>query len=955
MAVPESPFTPPVRILVADGNDDLRDYVKRQMGGFYEVDLASDGAAALLVARANPPDLLLADVMAPELGGFGLLKEWRADPRLRHIPVILLSARAGEESRIEALTAGASDYLVKPFNARELLARVSICLEIARENRTSLEREQGLRISAEKSEAQAKEALAVEVTSTNRLHELSTRPLMKTEFQPLLEEVLAATVALQNADFGCVQLYNPATRSLQIVVQQGFKPDFLEYFRDCHDETTICGRALLQGARVIVEDILVDEDFAPHCQVALAAGYRAVQSSPIFSSKGEPLGVISTYFQQAHRPTARELCFTDLYAHLAAEVMERRRAEEALRSSEARFRSLLQGLPAAVYTCDAAGYITFFNEAAAALWGRRPELKSERWCGSLRMFRPDGSPVALDLCPMALVLRDGGTLSGEELIIERPDGTRRTVMACPEAIRDDSGQVAGAVNMVLDITGYKAAQQALQKSEDRFRQYFELGLIGMAITSPAKRILEVNDELCRILGYERSELLQKTWAELTHPDDLAADVAQFHRVLAGEFDGYTLDKRWIRKDGQVIDSIMAANCLRRADGSVDYFVGLVQDITKRKRAEEKVRESEERFRGLVESIPHHVWSFRKDGTPGYWNQRLADYTGLTAEQLKQGGWGALHPDDVERVREAWRKAWADETPYEMEQRIRGRDGRYRRFVCRADPISDSQGRFVEWFGTSTDVEERRRAQEELHHAQSELFRVTRLTSLGELAAGIAHEVNQPLGAIVNNANVSLQLANGETAAARQELREVLSDIVNDANRASAIIAHMRGLMKQVAPGREPLQLADLVRDVLALAEREIAEHRITVRTEIPNELPPISADLVQMQQVLFNLVMNGIEALSATETSRRVLTIGGQDATLNDRSAVQITVRDLGCGFGTQDPEHLFESFYTTKPHGLGMGLRISRSIVEAHGGKLWARMNEDVGAIFFCLLPAVL
>ena len=290
MAAPESQFTRPVRILFADGNDDLRDYVKRQMGGFYEVDLASDGEAALMTARANPPDLLLADVMAPRLGGFGLLKEWRADPRLRHIPVILLSARAGEESRIEALTAGATDYLVKPFNARELLARVSICLEIARENRTSLEREQGLRISAEKSEARAREELAAEVTATNRLHELSTRPLMKTEFQPLLEEVLAATVALQNADFGCVQLYNPVTRSLQIVVQQGFKPDFLEYFRDCHDETTFCGRAILQGKKVIVKDILVDEGFAPHRPVALAAGYRAVQSTPIFSAAASHWG-----------------------------------------------------------------------------------------------------------------------------------------------------------------------------------------------------------------------------------------------------------------------------------------------------------------------------------------------------------------------------------------------------------------------------------------------------------------------------------------------------------------------------------------------------------------------------------------------------------------------------------------------------------------------------------------
>ena len=403
--------------------------------------------------------------------------------------------------------------------------------------------------------------LVAELTAMNRLHQLSTRLLRESELLPLLEEVLNATIALQSADFGNLQLYNERTQALDIVAQRGFGQDFLNHFSAVNESGAACGRALKRAERVIIEDVLTDPDFAPHRAIAASAGYRAVQSTPLFSRSGEPLGIVSTHFRQPHRPSERELRLTDLYARQAAELIERKRAEDALRVSE-----------------------------------------------------------------------------------------------------------------------------------ERFRRYFELGLIGMAMTAPTKGILEVNDELCRILGYQRSELLQMTWTELTHSDDLASDVAQFNRVMARQIEGYSLDKRWIRKDGRVIDSIMAAKCLRRADGSVEYFVGLVLDTTERKRAEEKLGESERRFRLLAESIPHHVWSFRPDGSCGYWNQRLIGYTGLTEEELGSGGWPALHPDDVARVKSAWEKARTNGTAYEMEQRMRGRGGRYRRFMCRAQASRDAPGR-----------------------------------------------------------------------------------------------------------------------------------------------------------------------------------------------------------------------------------------------------------------------
>jgi C4-dicarboxylate-specific signal transduction histidine kinase len=227
-----------------------------------------------------------------------------------------------------------------------------------------------------------------------------------------------------------------------------------------------------------------------------------------------------------------------------------------------------------------------------------------------------------------------------------------------------------------------------------------------------------------------------------------------------------------------------------------------------------------------------------------------------------------------------------------------------------------------------------------------------MTTMGELGVSIAHELNQPLGAIANNANVALRLAAAATTTVPAELHEVLADIVTDVSRAGAIVARVRAQMKRIPPSKELLQFEDLVRNVLALAARAIAEHRIAVRIEISNDLPPALVDRVQLQQVLLNLVMDGIEAMGDVETARRVLTIRAHRSASNGSPAVQITVHDLGCGFSAEQAARVFESFYTTKPNGLGMGLSICRSIVEAHGGRLWAQANEDCGATFFFSLP---
>jgi len=364
--------------------------------------------------------------------------------------------------------------------------------------------------------------------------------------------------------------------------------------------------------------------------------------------------------------------------------------------------------------------------------------------------------------------------------------------------------------MTQDMTEHKQAEEALQASEERFRRYFDLGLIGMAITSPTKGILEVNDELCRILGYERGELLQKTWAELTHPDDLVADLAQFNRVMTGEMDGYRIDKRWIRADGRIIDSVMAAQCVRRADGFVDYFVGLVLDTTERKLAEERLRRSEANLAEGQRLSHTGSWAWNISTDELFWSKEHYHIFGLDPEGVKptkESTQHLIHPEDRAKVEEALTRAVQDRSDFEMDFRIALPDGTLKYLHTLAHPVFREFGALAEYVGTVIDITERKRAEETLQKLQLELAHVTRMTTMGELAAWIAHEINQPLGAIVNNGNACLRLL--RDAPAQDDVQQALADIVDDANRASAVSARIRALMKRSSPEQAALDFRDV--------------------------------------------------------------------------------------------------------------------------------------------------
>ena len=533
--------------------------------------------------------------------------------------------------------------------------------------------------------------LAADLRTMCRLHELSTRLFATTELQPLLEEILDATMELLHGDFGNIQLHDPDSESLRIVVQRGFTQEFLDHFDNVRDNSAACGRALLERCRVIIHDVNTDVAFAPHRQIAAAAGFRAVQSTPLFSRAGEPLGMISTHFREPHTPSEHELRFLDLYSHFASEFIERQRtiteriqAEERVRKAHELVDMLMESISDNFFGLDKEGRFIYFNKHAAE---------------QMRSLHKD---------PEALI----GKVAWEEF---------------------------------PDMPNY--------------------------------------DNVMRVLT---------------------------DRVV-------------------IVDELF--------------------------------------YEPLGEWVENHMYP-SNDG-------------GLVT---------------------------------------------FQRYITK-----------------------RKRTEEELQKTQAELAHVSRVTTVGELTASIAHEVNQPLGAIVTNGHACLHLLLRDNPDIT-EARRAVECIIADGLRAGEVIKRIRRLLKKSPTGRSSHNINDIIREVLGLTAGELRKNGITVRTRLAHHLSHVMVDRVQIQQVVLNLILNSKEAMTGAGWKRRELLI----KTEQTGPEITVTVADTGVGISPENRERAFEPFFTSKPHGLGLGLSISRTIIVSHGGKLWIHPGHgEPGTISQFTLPA--
>src|SRR5262245_34956692 len=480
---------------------------------------------------------------------------------------------------------------------------------------------------------------------------------------------------------------------------------------------------------------------------------------------------------------------------------------------------------------------------------------------------------------------------------------------------------------------------------------------------PDGRVKFVNPAALEYVGLTADEMRRimdaddYSWARFIHPDDVETSIARWrHSMKTGEplrdeqrvrrFDG---TYRWFRDTGVAS---------RDERGNIIAWYGHTEDIDDQKKAEAALRQSERELRLLVDTVPTMIWLMTPEGQPYYFNKRFVDWVGtnpaginpdeqaLTTQRQFAPHVELFHPDDRAAAKAAFQNAIATGEPLQHLGRLRRKDGKYRWADSRFEPLRDEDGTIIRWYGVSLDMDDQVRAQESLRLADERLSRALRAASLSELSVSIAHELNQPLQAVVANASAFQRWLSADPPNFDRASR-IAQKIIRNANAAAQVISHFRTMFTKTAGQPTPIDLNSVITEVCDLLADKLLSRNVKLELDLDPRLPATAVDQIQVEQVVLNLIQNGIEAMQDVDVRSRSLRIVSRR---QGDDLVEIEVRDHG--HGVSNPDRIFEPFYTTKPDGMGMGLAICRSIVESHCGRLWANSIDTEGASITFNLP---
>jgi PAS domain S-box-containing protein len=555
------------------------------------------------------------------------------------------------------------------------------------------------------------------------------------------------------------------------------------------------------------------------------------------------------------------------------------------------------------------------------------------------------------------ILRTGEPITGIEINGQRPDGENAERMwnTYWHPLKAPNGEILGINVVAEEITERKRAEAALAASEARFRELADnMSQLAWTVDAQGSRYW-YNKRWYDYTGTTLEEMQGWGWQKMHHPDHVDRVVNRLRQCF--ETGSPWEDTFPLRgRDGSYRWFLSRALPIHNEAGDLIRWFGTLTDVTEQFEAEKALRNLNETLEQRVQAEAQEkarIWNVSQDllvvadlagrfaAINPAWNATLGwsevDLLHKTIEWL-------IHPDDLAKTRvQRARIARGHNTQY-LENRLRHADGSYRWLSWRAV----AEKGYV--YAVARDITELKNTEEQLRISRHELAEVSRHTTMGVMAASIAHEVNQPLAAVITNADAGLRwLANAEPDL--DEVRAILDRIVNNGHRAGAVVTGIRSMFRKDAGELGPVSVNGLIREVLSIVRGELESHQVSLRTELCEELQPVIAEQTQLQQVLLNLIMNAVDAMSAITDRDRVLIVKSETDQSNH---VAITVEDSGIGIQPERMNRIFEAFYTTKPHGMGMGLSICRSIIESHGGKLSVSTRSPHGSIFCAKLPTI-
>ena len=630
---------------------------------------------------------------------------------------------------------------------------------------------------------------------------------------------------------------------------------------------------------------------------------------------------------------------------LTIDIDELKTAEDRLRRSETYLAEAqrLSHTGSSVYNDKE---ILYWTEESSRIWGFDPAEGMPSREAVWRRIHPDD----LDRTNKNIAhgVREKKSFANEFRII-LADGAVKHIEASNSPVFSASGEFLEILATGIDVTERKRAEQALRESEKKFRDYAETASDWFWETGPDYKftLLTENafgsraaDRIGRVCWGDALDLETEPekWRHLWATLDSRESVRDFvYRALGGNG-----SPMYVRASGKPIFD---------ADGEFRGYRGTGADVTAIMRAQEALRESERNLRSAIDGVAGLVVVLGPNGEVETVNRQVLDYFGQSLEWITN--WraeDAVHPEDLPRVVEIFSRAMASGLPYHVDERLRGADGEYRWFEGRGVPVHDDSGRIVRWYILLTDIDDRTRALARLDQMQSDLARMNRLSMMGELAGSLAHEIAQPIAAARNNARAAFNFLD-RSPPDRDQGMEALACVVDDADRAGEILGRIRDHLNKAPLRKERVDLNQAIAEVMALARGATLRNGVSVKVRLTEGAPHVQADRIQIQQVVLNLVLNAVEAMGSHEAGLRELSIATER---DEAGGVLVAVRDSGPGIDAKHLDRVFDAFYTTKSSGVGMGLSICRSIIDAHGGRVWAEANASGGALFQFTLPGV-